>query len=229
LPYLFDQWGPVMAVIAGVMWFGLLFFAGITSSLAMGTPVMGFLQDEFKFKRGNAALTFGIAVFLMGLPTVLFFNYGVFDEYDYWAGTFALVVFAMFEIILFSWIFGMRPRKEGEPLLKWLVNLDVGWKEITAGADIVIPKIFRFFIKFVTPALLLFVFANALPDVWNKLMNNDLYDKIEKATSTEEINALKNKMIYVNISRLALLAVFLFICRIVYIAYKRRIKSGRAI
>jgi SNF family Na+-dependent transporter len=28
----------------------------------------------------------------------------VFDEYDYWAGTVSLVVFAMFETILFSWI-----------------------------------------------------------------------------------------------------------------------------
>ncbi|MFN6064563.1 MAG: sodium-dependent transporter, partial [Bacteroidota bacterium] len=59
LPYLFQQWGPILAIIAGVAWFGLLFFAGITSSLAMGTPVMGFLQNEFNWKRGPAALAFG--------------------------------------------------------------------------------------------------------------------------------------------------------------------------
>jgi SNF family Na+-dependent transporter len=29
---------------------------------------------------------------------------GVFDEYDYWAGTVSLVVSCMFETILFSWI-----------------------------------------------------------------------------------------------------------------------------
>src|SRR5438105_3878324 len=35
LPTLFNNWGW-FAPVAGAMWFGLLFFAGITSSLAMG-------------------------------------------------------------------------------------------------------------------------------------------------------------------------------------------------
>jgi neurotransmitter:Na+ symporter, NSS family len=43
MPYLFAKWGPILSVVAGVMWFGLLFFAGVTSSLAMGTPWMGFM------------------------------------------------------------------------------------------------------------------------------------------------------------------------------------------
>jgi SNF family Na+-dependent transporter len=51
LPTLFNQWGA-FGPIACAMWFGLLFFAGITSSLAMGQPVVAFLQDEFKTRRG---------------------------------------------------------------------------------------------------------------------------------------------------------------------------------
>ena len=43
LPYLFQQWGDVISVAAGVAWFGLLFFACITSSLAVDTPCYGFL------------------------------------------------------------------------------------------------------------------------------------------------------------------------------------------
>ncbi|MBL0052403.1 MAG: hypothetical protein IPP29_13285 [Bacteroidetes bacterium] len=53
---MFQQWGSIMSVAAGLMWFGLLFFAGITSSLAMGTPCMGFMQDEYGWSRGNLAL-----------------------------------------------------------------------------------------------------------------------------------------------------------------------------
>jgi hypothetical protein len=41
-------------------------------------------------------------ILVLGLPTVIFFKEGVFDEYDYWAGTFSC--FTMFETILFSWI-----------------------------------------------------------------------------------------------------------------------------
>jgi NSS family neurotransmitter:Na+ symporter len=163
MPYLFDQWGAVMAVIAGVFWFGLLFFAGITSSLAMGTPVMGFLQDEYGWKRKPAAWAFGGIVLLLGLPTVLFFNEGVFDEYDYWAGTVSLVVFALFEIILFAWVFGM----------------DKGWKEITSGSDIKVPNVFKFIIKYITPVLLAFVFVKSLPGIWDKIMNKESHDKIE--------------------------------------------------
>ncbi|MEC8738543.1 MAG: sodium-dependent transporter, partial [Bacteroidota bacterium] len=57
MPFLFDQWGPILAVLAGLSWFGLLFIAGITSSLAMGTPWMGFMQDEFKWSRNKSAWT----------------------------------------------------------------------------------------------------------------------------------------------------------------------------
>jgi NSS family neurotransmitter:Na+ symporter len=146
LPYLFEQWGTVLAIICGVFWFGLLFFAGITSSLAMGTPWMGFMRDEFGWSRQKGAWSFGAIVLILGLPTVLFFNQGVFDEYDYWAGTVSLVVFALAEIILFSWVFGMNR----------------GWAEITSGSDIRIPKVFRFIIKWVTPFMLLFVFFRSI-------------------------------------------------------------------
>lgn len=162
LPFLFQEWGGITAIIAGVFWFGLLFFAGVTSSLAMGTPVMGFLQDEFGWKRGNAALAFGGIVFLLGLPTVLFFNYGVFDEYDYWAGTVSLVVFALFEIILFAWVFGMGK----------------GWREITDGSDIKVPNVFKYIIKYVTPVLLICVFAGAIPGIFEKIKNQDMHDLI---------------------------------------------------
>lgn len=153
LPYLFTQWGPALAAIAGICWFGLLFFAGITSSLAMGTPVMGFLKDEFGWKHRPAAWFFGGLVLLLGLPCVIWFQEGVFDEYDYWAGTVSLVVFALFEIILFAWVFGMNK----------------GWAEINHGADIKVPLVFRYIIKYVTPLFLGFVFFKSLPTIWDNL------------------------------------------------------------
>lgn len=171
LPYLFQQWGPMLGAIAGVMWFGLLFFAGVTSSLAMGTPWIGFLEDEFGWKRKNAAWSFGLIVFVLGLPTVLFFNQGVFDEYDYWAGTVSLVVFAMIEIILFSWVFG----------------IDKGWKEINMSSDIKVPLIYKFIIKFVTPVILLVVFIGSLESIWNTINHTDSKEQIVFANYPEKI------------------------------------------
>jgi SNF family Na+-dependent transporter len=146
LPKLFADWGGFGAV-AGVMWFGLLFFAGITSSLAMGTPVMGFLADNFGWKQKNAAWMFGLVIMLLGIPAVL--SQDAFNEFDYWAGTIALVVFALVEIVLFAWVFGM----------------DKGWKEINTGADIKVPVIFKFIIQYVSPIFLLVVFIGAVPGI----------------------------------------------------------------
>lgn len=146
MPYLFGKWGTVLATVAGVMWFGLLFFAGITSSLAMGTPWMGFMQDEFGYSIKKAAWSFGLITLIMGLPTVIFFSEGVFDQYDYWAGTVVLVVFALAESILFGWVFGITK----------------GWDEINDGADIKLPQIYKPILKYITPSMLIIIFVGSL-------------------------------------------------------------------
>ena len=237
MPYLFQQWGPFLATLGGVMWFGLLFFAGITSSLAMGTPWMGFMRDEFGWNNNKGAWSFGALALIMGLPTVFFYQQGVFDEYDYWAGTVSLVVFAMMETILFSWIFGMKK----------------GWKEITDGADIVVPTIFKFIIKFITPVMLIVVFLGSvfapLNNDWGgnfqklfsgegwplsnasiikTIMHSGLKEQIAAATDPLVIESLNDKMFYISMARLLLMGLFIFISVLVYLAYKKRVKEGRA-
>jgi neurotransmitter:Na+ symporter, NSS family len=236
MPYLFAKWGPILSVVAGVMWFGLLFFAGVTSSLAMGTPWMGFMEDEFNWGRKKAALSFGLIVLCMGLPTVLFYQQGVFDEYDYWAGTVSLVVFALLETVLFAWIFGMEK----------------GWKEINSGADIKIPIIYKYIIKFVTPLLILFVFLGSLitpkGNDWSgafsslfsgngwqldngslikQISNSGLKEQILNATDPIMMATLQEKLQYINMARIFLLTLFVGIAVVVYIAYKKRVKEGR--
>jgi NSS family neurotransmitter:Na+ symporter len=145
LPTLFNNWGW-FAPIAGAMWFGLLFFAGITSSLAMGQPIVAFVEDELKVDHTHAALTFGAATLALGFVCVWLYPGGSFDEFDFWSGTFGLVAFALGESIIFAWIFGM----------------DRGWEEITRGADMRVPGFFRWVIQYVTPAFILVVFVGAL-------------------------------------------------------------------
>lgn len=145
LPTLFNNWGA-FAPVAGALWFGLLFFAGITSSLAMGQPVMAFFEDEFGVPRRRAAIGFGLATFALGGYCVWLFPGGAFDEFDFWSGTFSLVVFALLESVIFAWIFG----------------IERGWEEITRGADMRVPRIFRFVIRYVTPGFLLVIFLASL-------------------------------------------------------------------
>lgn len=145
LPTLFANWGW-FAPVAGLAWFGLLFLAGITSSLSLGQPVLAFFEDELDLDRNGSALAFGGATALLGMACVVFYPGGAFDEFNFWAGTFCLVLFGLVEAFAFVWIFG----------------LDRGWSELTRGADLAVPRVFRFLMRWVTPPFLLVVFVAAL-------------------------------------------------------------------
>jgi hypothetical protein len=181
MPFLFGKWGAILGTMGGVFWFGLLFFAGITSSLAMCTPYISFMMDEFRFSRKKAAYSVGAIVFLVGLPAVLFFNQGVFDEYDYWTGTFSLFTFALLESILFAWVFG----------------IDKGWEELTLGADIKLPTFYKPILKYITPTILLLIFVGS---VFNPT-DNDWARALKEGWTFDKssiIGRIQNKSIEVN-------------------------------
>lgn len=186
LPQLFGSWGW-FGTLSGLMWFGLLFFAGITSSMAMGTPLIGFMRDNFAWKDKHGAYLFGVLILIFGIPTVL--SQDAFNEYDYWAGTVSLVVFAMVEIVLFAWVLGM----------------DKAWDEITRGADIKVPILFKYVIKYVSPVFLIIVFVGALPDI------------IKNATAATSF--------YGWLGRAMLLVLFIGISILVSIAKRKQLKS----
>lgn len=123
----------------GTVWFLLLFLAAFMSSVAVAQPVMAFFQDELGWSRGKSAAVLGAAwlagtlMLLWGMP------YGMFEQFDFWAGTIALVVFALIEVILVGWIAG----------------IDTFWEDVHVGAELRIPRVFRFVLKYVTPVCLL--------------------------------------------------------------------------
>jgi SNF family Na+-dependent transporter len=149
MPVVFQQlpFGNVL----GFMWFGLLFFAGITSSVAMATPILAFFREEFGVKREKVALWLGALVLVLGLLHVFFLAQGFLDEWDYWAGTFGLALFGMIEVILFMWIF--KPEN--------------AWRSMHDGADIRLPQVFKFIMTYITPVYLLVLFSWwAVQDAW---------------------------------------------------------------
>ncbi|MFQ5889578.1 MAG: sodium-dependent transporter [Gemmatimonadota bacterium] len=131
--------GPAMwGQLAGFLWFFLLFIAGITSSVALASPAIAFIQEEFNVRRRRAVMAVMAAAFSLGFLHVVFYQRGFLAEWDYWAGTFGLVIFAAIEIVLFSYVFG----------------IDRGWREMHHGADLRIPIFFKPIMKWVTPAFL---------------------------------------------------------------------------
>ena len=132
----------------GGIWFTLLFFAGITSSLALSQPAMAFLQDELRITRQRAAMIVGAVILLAVLPIIMFLQYGYLDEFDFWSGEFLLLVFALIETILFFWVFGSRK----------------AWNEMKQGAQINLPGFYYPIMKFVVPLLIGIILVKGIID-----------------------------------------------------------------
>src|SRR5690606_9615756 len=186
--------------------------------------------------------------------------------------------------ILFAWIFGIKR----------------GWEEINLGADIKVPKVFKYIILVVTPGLLGWVLIASIPDIVNKATDSDtnnkewfaenyyaenygsaaefgvvdsvtpnfvkiayenerkVFNKTQSSITTVKYTDYKtysfkdnqhtvvnkgdivkpkdkiaegkftNNVMYKTLGRLLLITLFIFICVVVYRAYLKRVKEGRA-
>lgn len=175
----------------GFLWFFLLFLAGVTSSISLAQPAIAFLEDEFNLSRRKALSIFIIVSFTLCHLAILFLKNGVVDELDFWGGTFCLVLFATIETILFAWVFGM----------------DKAWEEIHRGADITIPRFYKFIIKYITPAFLFCILA-----FW-------VVQKGRSVITMEDI-APANKP-YIILTRLILLAIAAALAILIKIRWRR--------
>lgn len=124
--------------VFGGMWFLLLFFAGITSSVAMLQPTIALLREDFGFARAPAVIVTALLALAGSLGVIAFFAHGVMDQLDFWAGSFGLLLFGFVEIVVFTRLYGMAK----------------GWDEINRGAKLRVPRLFWYVIAWVMPLAL---------------------------------------------------------------------------
>jgi len=192
MPLIFEKinFGMVFALL----WFILLFLAGITSSVSLAQPAISFLEDEFNLNKKKTVFIFGIVTFILCQASIFFIGKGVVDELDFWGGTFCLVLFGTIETIIFSWVFG----------------IDRAWEEMHSGADIMLPKFYKFIIKYITPLFLIFILL-----FW--IIQQGLPTLLMK-------NIPKENFYYVLFTRLTLLAMFVILGLMVRYAWRKKTK-----
>lgn len=178
--------------IFSFLWFFLLFLAGITSSVSLIEPAVAFVKDDFKLTREKASIIVSAGAFLLCQPAIFFLGRGVVDELDFWGGTFCLVLFGTIEAVLFAWAFG----------------IDRAWDEIHHGAQLRIPKFYKWIIKYVTPVLLILILG-----AW--LVQQGLPTMM--MSGVPAANAP-----YILWTRIGLLALFTGLAVLVRVAWKRR-------
>jgi SNF family Na+-dependent transporter len=185
-----------LSALFGFTWFGLLFLAGITSSISLAYPAVAFLEDEFDISRKKAVGIFALVSFVLCQPAIFFLSRGVVNELDFWGGTFCLVLFATVETILFAWVFGM----------------DKAWAEIHRGADMFVPKAYKFIIKFVTPLFLLLILG-----FW-------LYQEGLPTMFLKGVAAADKPYIFG--TRIGLVSLFIFLAVLVKISWRKKAQAA---
>jgi len=181
-----------LSILFGFSWFFLLFLAGITSSVSLAQPAVAFLEDEFDIDRKKAVKIFAIVSFVLCQPAIFFLNKGVVDELDFWGGTFFLVLFATVETILFAWVFGMER----------------AWDEIHQGAEMQVPRVYKFIIKYITPLFLFLILGAWFWQEWLPII------------LMKHVSSLNKPFILA--TRLGLLLIFLTLVVLVYFAWRRK-------
>jgi neurotransmitter:Na+ symporter, NSS family len=142
LPLVFSEM-PLPSLF-GFIFFFLLFLAAITSSLSMLQPGIAFLEEGLGLNRKQSVAFLGLLT-AIGAAFVVYFSKDLkaLDTMDFWIGTVFLFVMATILVIYFGWVLG----------------IERGWKEAHEGAEMRIPGIYKFIIKYVSPVYLLGIFV----------------------------------------------------------------------
>lgn len=128
----------------GFVFFSLLFLAAITSSLSMLQPSIAMLEEGLGLDRKGSVALLGF-VTAVGATAIGYWSKDVslLDTIDFWVGSFGLYVLATVLVILFGWVLG----------------IERGQAELDRGAEIRIPRVVMFIIKYISPVYLVGIFV----------------------------------------------------------------------
>ncbi|MEX1199853.1 MAG: sodium-dependent transporter [Methylophaga sp.] len=136
----------------GGLFFVLLFFAALSSAIALAEPVVTWLVENYEIKRLNACIWVGVTIWALGLLTVFSFNIGSewtlagltpFELLDYLTANIMLPLGGLLIAIFAGWV--MRRANSEEELAIKPAFLFHGW---------------RFLVRYIAPLAILVVFVN---------------------------------------------------------------------
>lgn len=158
LPNVFNQMPG--GAFFGFLFFFLLFLAAVTSSLSMLQPSIALLEEGLGITRKPSVAILGF-ITLAGTFFIAYFSAGAtaLDTVDFWMANFFIFIFATVQTLIFGWVIGPQQ----------------GYEELTAGAEISVPRGIMTMIRYVSPLYLIVVFAlwckTSLPARWEAIMN----------------------------------------------------------
>ncbi len=151
LPTIFAQ--MKFGMLFSTVFFLLLFFACITSTICIMEAIVGFLTDEFKLARKKATFIVAAVVFAVGvlmmlsfgvLSDISIFGWSIFDfTNDVLVSAILLPLGALMMIILVGWV--IKPKTILE--------------EINLGEGIKFNRLYTILVKYIVPVVITAVFV----------------------------------------------------------------------
>jgi NSS family neurotransmitter:Na+ symporter len=147
--------------IFGAVFFVLLAFAAVTSSISIIEPIVAYGRDKWGMSRVKGCTVFGILAWLIGMLSVFSFNV--------WSDVAPLGAFKVFEGKSFFDLIDYFTANLLMPLGGILIALFVGWRvkqehieEELQFASPLLAKSWLLLIRFVAPAAILWVLVSSL-------------------------------------------------------------------
>ncbi len=149
----FEVLPQVFAQMPGGKFFGTLFFlllalAAITSSISQIQPAIAFVEEYWNLKRRQSVVLIGGIVCIGSGITAWYTSNGLIalDTLDFFFGTLCIYLVCSMMVYIFR--------------NKWTTKK--GIEELELGALIKLPRMLSFVINWITPSILLFIFASWL-------------------------------------------------------------------
>lgn len=147
--------------IFGAIFFILLAFAAVTSSISIIEPIVAYGRDKWGWTRIKGCTVFGVLAWLIGMLSVFSFNI--------WSDVRPLGMFKVFEGMTFFALLDYFTANLLMPLGGILIALFVGWSikrehlenELNFGSP-VIAQVWLVLMRFIAPLAILFVLIDSL-------------------------------------------------------------------
>ncbi|WP_134699147.1 sodium-dependent transporter [Ammoniphilus sp. YIM 78166] len=137
---------PAFNNLFGFLFFGCLVLAGITSAISIMEVVVAAIRDKFNLTRERAVVWVTAVSFSVSLLYATGAGLYFLDIVDHFINSFGILLSGLIQLILFGWFYKLRDIREAG----------------NATSDFRIGAWWEIILKFITPSILLFIYAQNL-------------------------------------------------------------------
>jgi len=159
LPKVFASLGEVAGGIVGALFFLLVLFAALTSSISLMETVVSIFRDKFGWGRKTTCVIVFIGCVVLGIPSSLGFGVWDFvsvagmtilDMFDFFTNSVMMPVVAFLTCIFIAWVLKTKPITE----------------EIENGGRFKRRALFEVMIKYVCPVFIVLILISSVLDAF---------------------------------------------------------------